>query len=229
MKRFRLHPLQILTHIGAWIPLAVLVADYYNDNLTVNPIQAAEQRTGHIAIVLLILSLACTPLNLLFRYPPVLKIRRALGLYGYMYAAIHLLIFTGLDFGFDTGLLMDEILKKRFILIGMAAFVLLSALAVTSFRWWKARLGKKWKYLHRLVYLVNLLVVLHFALAVKGDIFRLQGNILWPLVAAAVVTLLLVLRIPSVRRGLSRRNTLRLQLSRPASVDVDRTTQHPER
>jgi sulfoxide reductase heme-binding subunit YedZ len=228
MKRFRLHPLQVLTHIGAWIPLAVLIYDYYNDNLTVNPIQAAEQRTGHIAIVLLILSLACTPINTLFRFSPVLKVRRALGLYAYLYAAIHLLIFTGLDFGFDLPLIADEILKKRFILIGMTAFLLLTALAFTSFEWWMKRMGKKWKQLHSLVYVANLLVVLHYALAVKGDIFRLQGNIIWPLAAAAVVALLLVLRIRAVRRRLSGQNWFQLQLSHPASVDVSRKTQHPE-
>jgi sulfoxide reductase heme-binding subunit YedZ len=228
MKRSRLHLLQILTHVGAWIPLAVLIYDYYNDNLTVNPIQALQQRTGQIAIVLLILSLACTPVNTLFRYPPVLKVRRALGLYAYMYAAIHLLIFTGLDFGFDVPMIVDEVLKKRFILIGMTAFLLLTVLAFTSFDWWMKRMGKKWKQLHRLVYAANLLVVLHFAFAVKGDIFRLQGNIIWPLAAAAFVTLLLVLRIRAIRRRLSAQNPFRLQLSRQASVDVSRKKQRPE-
>ena len=106
--------------------------------------------------------------------------------------------------------------------------VLLTVLAFTSFDWWMKRMGKKWKQLHSLVYAANLLVVLHFALAVKGDIFRLQGNIIWPLAAAAVVILLLVLRIRAVRRRLSAQNWFRLQLSHPASVDGSRKTQHPE-
>lgn len=200
MKRPRLTPLQILVHAAAWIPLIVLIGDYLANNLTVNPYQAAQQRTGNIALIFLILSLACTPINTLFKIPVVTKLRRPLGLYGYMYAALHLFIYTGLDYGFDFNLILLEISEKRYALIGLTAFVLLSLLAATSFRWWMARMGKNWKKLHRLVYLVNLLVVLHFAWAVKGDVFRLQGDVLRPLLAFFVVLVLLVLRIPAVRR-----------------------------
>ena len=205
MKRTRLNKLQIITHIGAWIPLIVLVYNFATDNLTVNPIQAATQRTGNIAIILLVLSLACTPVNMLFRVPQVIKLRRPLGLYAYMYAAIHLLIFSVLDYGLRWDLIADTIVEKRFILVGMTSFLLLTRLAVTSFRWWMVRLGKNWKRLHRLVYLVNLLVVLHFAWAKKGDIFRLQGDILFPLLAGMVVITLLMLRLPAVRRWFSAR------------------------
>jgi sulfoxide reductase heme-binding subunit YedZ len=196
----RLHWLQALTHIGAWIPLAVLIFDFFNNRLSFNPIQAATQRTGHIAIVLLILSLACTPVKTLFHFTPVIRVRRSLGLYAYFYAALHLLIFTGADYGFDLGLIGQTIIEKRFILAGMASFLLLSLLALTSFRWWMARLGKNWKQLHRVVYLINLLVVLHYAWAVKGDLFRLQGNILGPLAAGIIVLLLLAARLPGVRK-----------------------------
>lgn len=199
-KTKKLHPLQILVHIGAWIPLAVLVYAYYTGGLTVNPIQDATQRTGDTAITLLILSLACTPVNTLFRYPPVLKLRRPLGLYAYMYAAMHMLLFVGVDYGFDWELIGYEIVEKRFILIGMTSFLILTALAITSFDWWKVKLGKRWKQLHQLVYVVNLLIVLHFAWALKGDIFRLQGDIIRPLIAGIVVISLLVLRIRAVRR-----------------------------
>ncbi len=199
-RRFRLHPLQLIVHSGAWVPLIVLVYDYFTNHLTFNPIQAAEQRTGLIAIILLGLSLACTPVNTLLRYPPVLKVRRALGLYGYLYAAIHLLIFFVFDYTLDLGLILQAIGEKRFILIGLAAFILLSLLALTSFRWWKARLGKNWKRLHQLVYVINFLVVLHFALSVKGNIFRLQGDVGRPLAAGMILFLLLFLRLPQVRR-----------------------------
>ena len=202
-KKPHLHWLQIITHVGAWIPLAVLVFDYFNDRLTVNPIQAATQRAGDIAITLLILSLACTPINTLFRFSPVIKIRRALGLYAYFYAAIHLFIFVGVDYAFAFDQIIKDVGNKRFILVGLTSFILLTILTITSFRWWMARLGKNWKRLHRIVYGVNLLVVLHYAWAMKGDIFRLQGNILLPLFASVIVILLLVIRIPSVRKRLS--------------------------
>ena len=95
----RLTRLQILVHIGAWIPLAVLILDALNGNLTINPIQEAEKRSGDIAITLLILSLAVTPLNMLFKFPGLVKVRRPLGLYAYLYAVIHLAIFVWLDYG----------------------------------------------------------------------------------------------------------------------------------
>lgn len=201
--KFRFGWLQIITHVGAWIPLFVLVWDYFNDNLTFNPIQKATQRTGDTAILLLILSLACTPLNTLTRYAPLIKIRRPLGLYGFMYAAVHLFIFIGVDYGFQWNFVLMDLADKRYILVGLAAFILLLALAFTSPRYWVVRLGKNWKRLHRLVYLINILVVIHFAWVIKGDVLALQGDILRPILAGAAVTLLLVARIPVVRRKLA--------------------------
>lgn len=202
-KKIRLHWLNILTHLGAWIPLALLVYDYFNDRLTVNPIQAATQRTGDVAIILLILSLACTPIYTLTRYAPVLRLNRPLGLYAYMYVAIHLFIFTGIDYAFQFEYIFLDLASKRYILVGLAAFLILTALAVTSFRWWMVRMGKNWKRLHRLVYLVNLLVVVHFAWVVKGDVLRLQGDIARPILAGFLVLLLLAARIPPVRRRIN--------------------------
>lgn len=203
MKKRRPHWLQISTHVLAWAPLAVILTNFLTGQLTVNPIQAATQRTGDTAIVLLILSLACTPVYILFHYAPALKIRRPLGLYAYLYAAIHVLIFTGVDYGFDFDLILRDVVGKRFILAGLAAFLLLTVLAATSFSWWKTRLRKKWKLIHRVVYAVNLLVVLHYGWAVKGDFFRLQGNILLPLLAGITVLFLLAVRLPPVRRRIS--------------------------
>jgi methionine sulfoxide reductase heme-binding subunit len=205
MRRSRLSALQILVHTSAWIPLIVLLVDYQTGNLTINPYQAAERRAGNIALILFLLSLACTPVNMLFKLPAVIKIRRPLGLYGYMYAAIHLFIFIGLDYGFDLELILLDVGEKRFIFAGLTAFIILSLLAITSFRWWMVRLARRWKQLHRLVYVANLVIVLHFAWAVKGDFFRLQGEVLRPLLALSAVTTLLVLRIPAVRKKLTGR------------------------
>lgn len=219
-KKTRLGLLQIVTHIGAWIPLIVLVHDYLTNNLTINPIQAAEQRTGNIALILLVLSLTCTPLNTLLHYPPVLKLSRPLGLYGYMYASIHLLTFAGIDYGFDLRQILQAIVEKPFVLVGLAAFIVLSSLAITSFRWWMVRMGKNWKRLHRLVYAINLLVVLHFGLSIKGDFFHLRGDVYRPLIAGGVITLLLVMRIPPVRRYIARRQWL-------AAPDAEKSTAQP--
>lgn len=194
----------LLVHLGAWMPLAVLAYDFFNNRLTVNPIQEAEIRTGNIALFLLVLSLACSPLFTILRFTQLIRARRTLGLYGYMYAAIHVTIFMALDYGLDTGLIGQAILEKPFIIVGAASFISLSLLAATSFDWWKARLRKNWKRLHRLVYVINLLVVLHFGWAVKGDFFNLRGDILRPLAAGVIVVLLLVLRLPTVRRFIAR-------------------------
>lgn len=199
----------LLVHLGAWMPLAVLVYDYLNNRLTVNPIQEAEIRAGDTALILLVLSLACTPLFTLLRFQQLIRARRTLGLYGYMYAAIHVTIFMALDYGLDPGLIWQVIREKPFIIVGATSFIALSLLAATSFDWWKARLRKNWKRLHRLVYAINLLVVLHFGWAVKGDFFNLRGDILRPLAAGFIIVLLLVLRLPAVRRFIARRRSPR--------------------
>ena len=214
MKRARFSPFQLLVHLGSWIPLVVLVFDFFSDHLTVNPIQAAEIRTGDTAIVLLILSLACTPLNTLLRLPELNRARRPLGLYAYLYAAVHLLIFVGLDYGFDADLVLQTVTEKPYILAGLTAFLILSILALTSLRAWIVRLGKKWKVIHRLVYLANLVVVLHFGWSIKGDFFRLMGDVTRPLIAAVCVLLLLSLRLPMVRKSVAGR----FQAALPESI-----------
>ena len=184
--------LRLFVHICALLPLGVLVWNFFTGNLTVNPIQAASQRTGDIALVILLLSLACTPAASTLGLKEVLKFRRTLGLYAFFYAGLHFLIFVGLDYTFNLALIWAAIVEKRFILVGFAAGLILLALAVTSFRWWMKRLGKNWKRLHRLVYLAGMLVVLHYLWAVKVDI-RL------PLLSGFILLLLLTLRIPLIK------------------------------
>lgn len=195
--------LQIIAHIGAWLPAIYLLAAYLTDNLTINPIQELTQKSGYTALVLLVLSLACTPANTLLGWRQALKLRRPLGLYAFLYAFAHFLIFAGLDYQFDLTFLPDAILEKPFILIGSAALLILSLLAITSFQWWMKRLGKNWKRLHKLIYLAAPLVLLHFAWSQKGDLARLQGNILQPVLFSLVVGILLFMRVPPLRRKLA--------------------------
>jgi sulfoxide reductase heme-binding subunit YedZ len=210
MNRQRFTPLQIAVHIGAWIPLAWLVWAYTNHRLTVNPIQDAMQRTGRYALVLLVLCLACTPLNTVLGWRGVVRVKRALGLYAFMYAAMHVLILSGLDYQFNFILLFADLRGKVYVWVGLAAFLILLALAATAFRWSMKRMGKNWKRLHRLIYVAGLLVVLHYAWAKKGDLFHLRGDIRQPLFYGLVVLVLLGLRIPPIARGIKR---LRASLS----------------
>ena len=184
---------RLLVHLAALTPLALLIWDALHDNLTVNPIQAATQRTGKAALVLLVLSLACTPLNTVFGFKPALTVRRALGLYAFLYASLHFAIFVGLDYGFNLEYLWEAIFEKPFALVGFATGLILLALAITSFRYWQKRLGQRWKRLHQLVYLAGLLAVLHYTWAVKADVRQ-------PLAWGALVVLLLLLRLPALRR-----------------------------
>lgn len=198
MKKYT--PLQVFVHLYAWSALARMVFDFFAGNLSANPIQDLEQRTGRHAITLLVLSLACTPLNTLFKWSEPIKRRRALGLYTLMYATIHVIIFADLDYGLAWSLIAETILQKPYIIVGAISFFLLIPLGVTSFDIWKKRLGKNWKRLHQAVYFIAPLVTLHYAWSKKGDIFTLQGDVLRPALYGLVILILFTLRIPPVRR-----------------------------
>jgi methionine sulfoxide reductase heme-binding subunit len=190
------HWLRVVVHFGAWIPLALILYGLLTNQLTVNPIQAATLRTGKTALVLLVLSLACTPLNTVFRFRPALKVRRALGLYAFLYVAIHFAIFVGLDYGFDPRRLLEAVFEKRYALVGFAAGLVLLPLAITSTRGWMRRMGRRWTRLHRLVYLAAALAVVHYTWLVKSDI-RV------PLLYGALVLGLLALRLPPIRHTMA--------------------------
>ena len=197
MRNLRNNWLRIATHIAAFAPFALLMWDFFQDRLTVNPIQEITFRTGKTALVLLILCLACTPINTTLNYKPVTALRRPLGLWAFFYATLHFLTFVWLDYGLDLGLILETIREKRYVLAGFAAFLLLIPLAVTSTRGWQRRLGKRWKPLHRLVYLAAPLVIVHYIWLVKADIRE-------PLFYGAIVALLLAARVPRVRRAIVR-------------------------
>ena len=199
-----------LVHVGAWLPLIVLIIDALNNHLTFNPIQAATQRTGDTAIILLGLSLACSPLSTYLKWKDAIKLRRALGLYAFMYATVHVYLFVGANFGFQFNFIVPEFLQKYYLWAGLPAFVILLALAATSFRRAMKRMGKNWKRLHRYIYLAAFLAALHLALVIKGDFFRLGGDVWKPLVAAVIVAALLIVRIPFLKRAwLARRSSAR--------------------
>jgi len=198
-------------HLAALTPLAVILFLAWQGRLTANPIQDITLRTGQTALVLLVLSLSITPLYTAFTLKELLPLRRRLGLYAFFYATLHFLTFVGLDYGFDAGLLKEAIFEKRYALVGFAAFLVLLPLAVTSTKGWMRRLGKRWKALHRWVYVAALLVIVHYVWLVKADI-RL------PLLYGAIVGILLALRIPAVAQRVRqwRQARRRKQTPRPA-------------
>ncbi len=132
MRKLKTHWLQILAHIAALLPLAILVWDFTQGRLTANPIQEITLRTGEYSLVLLVLSLACTPVGIVFGLKQVLPLRRPLGLYGLMYASLHFLNFIGLDYGFDFDFIRDDVFGKGYIWVGFVALLALLPVAITS-------------------------------------------------------------------------------------------------
>jgi methionine sulfoxide reductase heme-binding subunit len=195
MEWLRKEWLRWAAHVGSLAPLALMLWDSARDQLGFNPIQELTTRTGKAALVLLVLSLAVTPLMWLGA-KRLFPLRRILGLYAFGYVALHLLVFSVLDYELDWTLIMEAIAEKRFILAGFASFLLLLPLALTSTRWAMRRLGKRWKPLHRLVYVAAPLAVLHYIWLVKADTRE-------PLLYGAILALLLALRLPFFRQRLT--------------------------
>jgi sulfoxide reductase heme-binding subunit YedZ len=174
---------------GSLAPLGVLLARAARGALGANPIAETLNELGLTALVLLIASLACTPLREIFGWTWAIGLRRMLGLFAFLYAALHFSTYTGLDQGFHFGAIFADVTKRKFIFLGLAAFVLLAPLAATSTAASVQRLGfPRWKRLHRLVYFAAILGVIHFFLRVKKDVSE-------PAVYAAVLALLLSARV----------------------------------
>jgi len=189
--------LRIVVHIAGLAPLAWLAWAFWQNRLGADPIGELTRRTGRYALVFLLLSLLPTVIAALSGLKVVLRIRRALGLYAFLFALMHALAFIGLDYAFDFGQLARAIREGRRVLAGIAALVVLLPLALTSTNRWVSRLGKNWKRLHRLVYVAGALAVLHYALNFK----ELRTA---PILAGVVLVLLLVVRVPAVAGLLER-------------------------
>jgi sulfoxide reductase heme-binding subunit YedZ len=189
------HWFPILVHIACLLPIPWLFFDAWQGNLTADPIRASILRTGKIALDLLVLSLACTPLNTIFGFKPALRVRRALGDYSFLYVCLHFAIFVGLDYGFNFQLVGFE-LTRPYALVGLIAGLLLIPLAITSFPPWPKRLGKNWKRLHNMVYVIDFLAAFHYILVVKQGVIQ-------PYLWMILILFLLVLRLPPIRRFLS--------------------------
>ncbi len=200
MAKKKPSPLNIFVHLLALYPLGKLLFDYFTNNFSPNPIQDIEQDTGFAAVTLLLFSLATTPLRILFNWKEPGKYRRVLGLYAFLYATLHVIAYVALDYGFNLPLLIENTFEKRYTLVGSLAFLLLIPLAITSYKWGMKKIGKNWKTLHKTVYLIAPLVIIHFAWARKGDIFSLQGDVLQPFLYGVILIFLLILRISGIRK-----------------------------
>lgn len=190
MRWFRQNWHRLLTHVVALVPLLVMIFAYLADRL-VNPTRYVILQTGILGLALLVASLACTPVRNLLGWQGAIQIRRALGLYSFLYITLHLIAYAVLENDLDFAIIWRDLGERRAMAIGIVAFLLLIPLAITSTRGWQRRLGKRWRQVHWLIYLAAPLSVWHY-LWLDRDFIRT------PLIYAVIVALLLLLRLPII-------------------------------
>ena len=170
-------------------PLLLLGWRGYHNELSANPIEYITHKTGDWTLRFLLITLSVTPFRKLLNQPKLARFRRMLGLFAFFYGCLHLTTWVWLDKFFDLQEMWKDVVKRRFITVGMTGFVLLIPLAITSTAGWVRRLGfVRWQRLHRLVYFSALAGVIHYYWLVKSDV-RL------PLLYGAILALLLGYRI----------------------------------
>ena len=170
----------------AWLSLGAF--GLAGQGLGTNPVEELLHELGRWALKFLLLTLAVTPLRRLTGWAWLVRFRRMLGLFAYFYALLHFAVYAVLDQGLQAGPILEDILKRPYITLGVAALLLMTPLAVTSTRGMMRRLGKRWLKLHRLVYLIAILGVWHFYWQVKLDTLQ-------PLVYTAILAVLLAARL----------------------------------
>jgi sulfoxide reductase heme-binding subunit YedZ len=186
----------------ALVPLGLLAWRFTQDSLGANPIRELEIQTGLWTLRFLAITLSISPLRRASGWNGVAKYRRMLGLFTFFYATVHLSMWAGVDWFFAWGDMGKEIVKHKYILIGMLTWLIMLPLAITSTKGWVRRLGKRWAKLHRLVYVAAVTGTIHYLWAVKKDTF-------FPLAYFAVFALLLGYRVISARQKSSRAASVR--------------------
>jgi len=191
------------------LPLLKLGLETFNFgglSLGANPIEELIHRLGKWGLNFLLITLAVTPLRNLTGWSALIRFRRMLGLFAFFYVLLHFLAYAGLDQRFDLAVILEDIVERPYITLGVTALLLLLPLAVTSTNGMVRRLGKRWKKLHRLIYVIGILGVWHFYWQVKLDTLE-------ALIYAGILTVLLAYRL------LDRRRRERRRLAGPRSND----------
>jgi len=172
ISKHKVKLLKIFIHLAALLPIINAYYLAFTDQLGADPVEAIIHFTGIGAFNLLLLSLAITPISKRFKLSMLLKVRRLVGLYSFVYALCHLANFLVFEVQFDWILFINEIIKRPYITVGMAGLLILFSLAVTSISLLKRHMGKRWQKLHNWVYLAVVLVGIHFYWSVKSEIIE---------------------------------------------------------
>ena len=178
------------------IPFIIITYKIFLNKLGPEPIKEITHHTGEWTLLFLIFTLAMSPLKQITNMNIWISVRRMLGLFAFFYASLHMLTYVGLDYRFDMNEISKDILTKRFIFVGFAAWLLLVPLALTSSKKMMSVLKQYWKKLHRLIYLIALLGVTHFIWLVKKDVTE-------PLIYLLIILFLLAFRVKFKKTNLS--------------------------
>lgn len=170
------------------VPLVMLAYQFYSKGFGANPIETINRYTGDWALRILLLTLAISPIIRITRWNNIIQYRRMIGLFAFFYVCIHLTSYIVLDQFFDFSEIIDDVFKRPFITAGFSAFILLIPLAITSTNKMVERLQYRWIQLHRLVYVIAMLAVLHFWWMVKVDTRE-------PMIYAIILAVLLGFRL----------------------------------
>lgn len=205
MNKLLLHPAaKPVVFLLCLLPFAWLAYGAFADTLGANPAEALIRATGDWTLRFICIVLAVTPLRVISKWNGLARYRRMLGLFAYFYVVVHLLCYAWFDMGFDVPEIAKDIAKRPFILVGFAAFLLLTPLAATSFnRAIKALGSKRWQALHKLIYLIAGLGLLHFFWMRAG-----KNNFNEVLVYAAIIAVLLGFRVVQALRKRAARQSV---------------------
>ena len=174
--------------IFSLIPFLIIIYKIFFNQLGPEPVKEITHHTGEWTLIFIILTLAMTPLKHITKFNVWILIRRMLGLFVFFYATLHMLTYVIIDYRLDLQSISKDILTKRFIFVGFAAWLLLIPLALTSSKRAVILLKDKWKKIHRLIYIIAILGVVHFIWLVKKDLTE-------PLIYAAIILVLLISRL----------------------------------
>ena len=178
------------------LPLGIIILDIYYNNLGAEPVKKIMNHFGEWTLIFICLTLTMSPLKRITNLGFWIKFRRMLGLFVFFYATIHLLTYVGLDYRFDWEPIINDVLKKKYIFIGFSAWLLLIPLAITSSQKMIKILGRNWKNLHRLVYVIAIFGSLHYIWLSKTIFFK-------PLIYTLIIVVLLALRIKIKKRDVN--------------------------
>lgn len=178
-----------LIFTNALVPLSMMGWDAAHQQLGANPVELMIRTFGVMALIFILITLAITPLRKLFGWGHLIKYRRMLGLFAFFYACLHLMAYLGFDRGWSISSTVADVIKRPFIAFGMASFLMLVPLAITSTDGMLRRLGaKRWLKLHKLIYILAIAGVIHYYMIVKSDTF-------YPVLFGVILAVLLGYRV----------------------------------